>query len=54
MKPKIIFFGTPNFAVQVLKEIYAKKYIIEAVVTSPDRKSGRGRKMKSSPVISAN
>ena len=50
MKPKIIFFGTPNFAVQVLKEIYAKKYIIEAVVTSPDRKSGRGRKMKSSPV----
>ena len=50
MKPKIIFFGTPNFAVQVLKEIYKKKYIIEAVVTSPDKKSGRGRKMKSSPV----
>ncbi len=50
MKPKIIFFGTPNFAVQVLKEIYKKKYIIQAVVTSPDKKSGRGRKIKSSPV----
>ncbi len=50
MKPKIIFFGTPTFAVHVLKEVYEKKYIIQAVITSPDRQSGRGRKIKSSPV----
>ena len=31
-------------------EIHQKKYIIDAVVTSPDRKSGRGRKINFSPV----
>ena len=50
MNPKIIFFGTPNFAVGILDEIYQKKHIIDAVVTSPDRKSGRGRKVNFSPV----
>lgn len=50
MKPKIIFFGTPNFAVEVLKEIYNGEFEIQAVVTSPDKKSGRGRKVNSSPV----
>ena len=50
MKPKIIFFGTPNFAVEVLKEIYNGEIEIQAVVTSPDKKSGRGRKVNSSPV----
>jgi len=50
MKPQIIFFGTPDFAVGVLDEIHQKKYIIDAVVTSPDRKSGRGRKISFSPV----
>ena len=50
MKPKIIFFGTPNFAVGVLDEINQRHYIIDAVVSSPDRKSGRGRKIKNSAV----
>ena len=50
MKPKVVFFGTPNFAVGILDEIHQKKYIIDAVVTSPDRKSGRGRKITFSPV----
>lgn len=50
MKPQIIFFGTPDFAVGVLDEIHQKKYTIDAVVTSPDRKSGRGRKINFSPV----
>lgn len=50
MKPKIIFFGTPNFAVGVLDEIKQRHYIIDAVVSSPDRKSGRGRKIKYSAV----
>ena len=50
MKPKIIFFGTPNFAVEVLKEIHNGEFEIQAVITSPDKKSGRGRKVNSSPV----
>jgi len=50
MKPKIVFFGTPDFAVGILNEIYQKRYSIDAVVTSPDRKSGRGRKINSSAV----
>jgi len=50
MKPKIIFFGTPDFAVGILNEICQRQYSIDAVVTSPDRKSGRGRKIKGSAV----
>ena len=50
MKPKIIFFGTPSFAVGILDLIYSEQYIIDAVVTSPDRKSGRGRKINFSPI----
>ncbi|MBL29874.1 MAG: methionyl-tRNA formyltransferase [Flavobacteriaceae bacterium] len=50
MKPKIIFFGTPDFAVQILEVIYNANMIIDAVVTSPDKKSGRGRKITSSAV----
>ena len=50
MKPKIIFFGTPDFAVGILNEIYQRQYSIDAVVTSADQKSGRGRKIKGSSV----
>ena len=50
MIPKIIFFGTPNFAVQLLDQINKRQYLIDAVVTSSDKKSGRGRKLKSSAV----
>tara|TARA_B100000925_G_C21947151_1_gene447303 strand:+ start:268 stop:1209 length:942 start_codon:yes stop_codon:yes gene_type:complete len=50
MSIKIIFFGTPDFAVQSLNEIYKSKHILECVVTNPDKKSGRGRKINKSPV----
>ena len=50
MSLKLIFFGTPNFAVQILNEIYNSNFILECVVTNPDKKSGRGRKIKTSPV----
>ena len=50
MSIKIIFFGTPDFAVQSLNEIYKSKHIVECVVTNPDKKSGRGRKINKSPV----
>ncbi|MAD13067.1 MAG: methionyl-tRNA formyltransferase [Flavobacteriaceae bacterium] len=50
MKTKIIFFGTPNFAVGILDEVQKSKFTVVAVVTSVDKKSGRGRKIKSSAV----
>ena len=50
MSLKIIFFGTPDFAVHSLKEIYNSNFVLECVVTNPDKKSGRGRKISRSAV----
>lgn len=47
---KIIFFGTPEFAAGVLDYLISKECRIIAVVTVPDRESGRGRKMHESAV----
>ena len=47
---KIIFMGTPYFAVASLKKIIADNYNVVAVVTIPDKQQGRGQKLKSSPV----
>lgn len=47
---KIIFMGTPDFALESLKAIYEKGYEILGVVTNPDRPKGRGMKMIPSPV----
>ena len=46
---KLIFFGTPKFAVDSLHEINLN-YKVNCVVTSPDRKSGRGQKITQSEV----
>ena len=46
---KLIFFGTPEFAVDSLHEINLK-YSVNCVVTSPDKKSGRGQKITKSEV----
>ena len=46
----IIFMGTPNFALECLKKLLQKKYKIIGVITAPDRKQGRGRKIIYSPV----
>ena len=46
---KLIFFGTPKFAVDSLHEINLN-YSINCVVTSPDRKAGRGQKITQSEV----
>ena len=48
-KTKIIFFGTPGFAVESLK-IINKNFDVLCVVTSPDKKSGRGLKINQSEV----
>lgn len=47
---KIVFMGTPDFAVESLKKVYEAGYKIEAVVTNPDRPKGRGMKLIPSPV----
>lgn len=49
-KPSIIFMGTPDFAVASLDAIHQAGYDIKAVVTVPDRQSGRGQKITFSPV----
>ena len=47
---RLVFFGTPEFAVLPLQSLLSSNHEILAVVTQPDRQSGRGRHMKPSPV----
>ncbi|MDA3872169.1 MAG: methionyl-tRNA formyltransferase [Candidatus Marinimicrobia bacterium] len=47
---KIIFMGTPDFAVPTLDKLFNSKYQISAVVTATDKASGRGQKVKYSAV----
>ena len=47
---RIIFMGTPDFAVGILDAMYQNKYNIVAVITAPDRPAGRGQKLKYSAV----
>ncbi len=47
---KIVFMGTPAFAVPSLKALLDNQFPILAVITSPDRPAGRGRKLTSSEV----
>ena len=49
-RPKIIFLGTPQFAVPALEALIDEGYEILAVVTQPDRPKGRGQKLTPSPV----
>ncbi|MEK9603876.1 MAG: methionyl-tRNA formyltransferase [Flavobacteriaceae bacterium] len=50
MNRRIIFFGTPPFAVRCLEKMMDQKFEVVAVVTAPDRPAGRGRKMSPSAV----
>ena len=47
---KIVFMGTPQFAVPGLKALHQDGHEIALVVTQPDRPRGRGRKITPSPV----
>jgi len=47
---KIIFAGTPDFAVPPLKALIDSPHEVVAVYTQPDRPAGRGRKLTPSPV----
>jgi methionyl-tRNA formyltransferase len=47
---RIIFFGTPEFAVASLQALVEAKMDVVAVVTAPDKPAGRGQQIQSSPV----
>lgn len=47
---RIVFMGTPQFAVTILKTLVEKGYNIVGVITAPDKPAGRGRKMNESAV----
>jgi len=48
--PRLIFAGTPEFAVPSLRILLAAGYSLVAVYTQPDRPAGRGRQPRASPV----
>ena len=50
MAKKIIFMGTPMFAVPILKSLYQNGFPINLVYTQPPQKSHRGQKINKSPV----
>jgi methionyl-tRNA formyltransferase len=47
---RVVFFGTPEFAVPTLEALLASPFEVVAVVTQPDRPRGRGYKTTASPV----
>ena len=42
---RIVFMGTPEFAVTILDKLIENKYNIVVVITAPDKPAGRGRKL---------
>jgi len=50
---KVIFMGTPDFAVPTLRALYAAGHRIPLVATRPDKPAGRSRKPKAPPVKQA-
>ena len=49
-KPRVLFMGTPAFAVPALTGLVKHGYPVIGVVTQPDRPQGRGRATAPSPV----
>lgn len=47
---RLVFFGTPEFAVPTLRDVRAHGHDVAAVVTQPDRPRGRGQKPSPGPV----
>ena len=50
---KLVFYGTPDFAVPALTRLLDSPHRVAAVVTQPDRPRGRGRRIAESPVKQA-
>ena len=49
-RPRVVFAGTPDFAVAALAALVEADYPVAAVYTQPDRPAGRGRQLRASPV----
>jgi methionyl-tRNA formyltransferase len=47
---RIVYFGTPQFAVPALQRLLASRHTVVGVVTQPDRPRGRGQKVTHAPV----
>jgi methionyl-tRNA formyltransferase len=47
---RIVFMGTPDFAVESLRVLHESSHRVAGVVTAPDKPSGRGKQIESSPV----
>ncbi|MDC7993714.1 methionyl-tRNA formyltransferase [Altibacter sp. HG106] len=47
---RIVFMGTPEFAVASLQQLVASEHEVVGVITAPDRPAGRGRKLRASAV----
>lgn len=47
---KIVFMGTPDFAIPSLRAVFNSKHQLLAVVTAPDKERGRGQKVTFTPV----
>jgi len=47
---KIVFMGTPDFAVGALEAIVAAGHEVTCVVTQPDKPKGRGKEIQFPPV----
>ena len=47
---RIVYMGTPDFAVESLKQLVERGYNVVGVITMPDKPAGRGHKIQFSPV----
>ena len=47
---RVVFFGTPEFAVPTLEALLRSRHTVAGVVTQPDRPRGRGQKTSAAPV----
>ena len=47
---RIVFFGTPQFAVPTLERLLASRHLVAGVVTQPDKPRGRGQHVTDAPV----
>jgi methionyl-tRNA formyltransferase len=50
---RLIFCGTPRFAIPTLERLVEEKHSVELVVTNPDEPAGRGQELKAPPVKEA-
>jgi len=50
---KLVFMGTPEFAVPSFEKLLNSRHQVDAVVTAPDKPAGRGLKLRESPVKQA-